>query len=96
MPTIGWFSGWAGRAEERGVAEGEDAAVGGDEPVAVAGGRGGHADDRLVQLHVAGRAVEPRVAEGEDPAVGGDEPVAAGVGAMPTIGGFSRRSPVEP
>ena len=35
-----------GRAEERGVTEGEDAAVGGHQPVAVAVGRGGHADDR--------------------------------------------------
>ena len=39
----------AGRAVERGVAVAEDAAVGGDEPVAVAVGRRGHADDGLAQ-----------------------------------------------
>src|SRR5258706_540625 len=64
--------------EEAGVAEGEDAAVGGHEPVAVAGGRGRHAHDRLVQPQVAGRPGEGGVAEGEDAAVTGDEPVAPG------------------
>ena len=66
----------AGGAVERGVAEGEDAAVGGDEPVAVAGGRGGDADDGRGEAAAAGGAVERGVAEGEDAAVGGDEPVA--------------------
>ena len=47
MPTIGWFrrrppvEPW-----KRGVAEGEDAAVGGDEPVAVAGRCRADVDDR--------------------------------------------------
>src|SRR5436309_828148 len=66
----------AGRAQEGGVAEGEDAAVGGDEPVALAGGRGGHGDDGLGQLEVAGGAKELGVAEGEDAAVGREQPVA--------------------
>ena len=39
----------AGRAVERRIAVAEDAAVGGDEPVAVAVRRGGHADDGLAQ-----------------------------------------------
>src|SRR5689334_13071636 len=43
----------AGRPEELGVAEGEDASVGRRQPVAVARRRDGHADDRLVQLDVA-------------------------------------------
>ena len=61
--------------KKRGVAEREDAAVAGDEPVAAAARCGGHADDGLVQMTVAGAAEEPRVAEREDPAVTGDEPV---------------------
>ena len=48
-----------------------------DEPVAVAGGCGGHTDDGLGEWHGAGGAVEGR-AEGEDATVGRDEPVAAG------------------
>ena len=52
----------------------------GDEPVALAVGGGGHADDGLVEVHGAGRAVEGGVAEGEDAAVTGDEPVALAVG----------------
>ena len=69
-----------------------------DEPVATAVGRGGHADDGLVQVRAAHRAVERRVAEGEDAAVGGDEPVAGAVGggAMPTIGLLRWWPPVEP
>ena len=44
---MGWFErDVAGGAVELGVAEGEDAAVGGDQPVAAAVGGGGHADDR--------------------------------------------------
>ena len=81
MPTTG--SGRlcaAGRAVEAGVAEGEDAAVGGDEPVALAVGRRRHADDRRVEREAAGAPVEAGVAEGEDAAVGRDEPVALAVG----------------
>ena len=48
MPTIGLVEAErAGGAVEAGVAEAEDAAVGCDEPVAVAGGGGGDADDRV-------------------------------------------------
>ena len=66
----------AGRAVEGGVTEGEDAAVGGDEPVALAVGRGRHADDRLVEGDGTGRAVEGGVTKGEDAAIGSDKPVA--------------------
>src|SRR5229473_2140165 len=69
-----------GGAEEARVAEGEDAAVGGDEPVALRVGGGGHAPDRLAEAERPGGAEEARVAEGEDAAVGGDEPVALRVG----------------
>ena len=41
MPTIGSFRWTPGRAVELGVAEGEDPAVGGHEPVALAVGRRG-------------------------------------------------------
>src|SRR4029077_663770 len=68
-------------------AEGEDAAVGGDQPVAAAVGGGGHADDGLVEVEAAGGAVEPGVAEGEDAAVGGDEPVVAPGGGGGPAGG---------
>jgi hypothetical protein len=53
---------------------GEDAAVKGDEPVAVAVGRGRRADDRLGEGDVAGGAVGAGVAVGENAAAGGDEP----------------------
>ena len=59
-----------------GVAEGEDPAVASHEPVAVARGGGGHADDRLVERDVSGGAVVGGVAVGEDPAVLADHPVA--------------------
>ncbi len=50
MPTMGLFSGVRPRrAVEGGVAEGEDAAVGGHQPVAVPARRGGHAHDGHVQ-----------------------------------------------
>src|SRR5581483_4184041 len=71
----------AGGAEEGGVSEGEDAAVGGREPVAPAGRRRGHAHDRLVQGDGARRAVEAGVAEGEDAAVRRREPVAPSGGS---------------
>ena len=89
----------AGRTEEPGVTEGEDPAVAGHEPVALAGRGGGHADDRLVEADVAGRAEEGGVTEGEDPAVGGHQPVALArraSGVMPTIGLLSLMAPVEP
>src|SRR5439155_13327228 len=66
----------AHRAEEGGVTEGEDAAVGGVHPVAVARRGRGHADDRLVERLAAHRAEEAGVTEGEDAAVGGVQPVA--------------------
>ena len=50
MPTIGAVEGHvAGGAEEGGVAEGEDAAVGADHPVALARRRGRQAHDRAGQ-----------------------------------------------
>ena len=80
-----------GGAVEAGVAEGEDAAVGGEEPVALAVGGGGHPDDRLVQVDRPGGAVERGVAEGEDAAVGGHQPVAL----ARTGGGDADDRPVE-
>src|SRR5258705_412528 len=75
----------AGRAEEGGVAEGEDATVGGHEAVALTAAGAVHADDRLVQLQGAGRAVEGGVTEGEDAAVRRHQPV--------TLAGGRRRHP---
>src|SRR5574341_2695970 len=69
----------AGRPVEARVAEAEDAAVAGDQPVPLAGRRGGHADDRRVEVSGAERA-EVRRVEGEEAAVVGDEPVALSVG----------------
>ena len=62
---------------EGGVAVGEDAAVGGHQPVAVAVRGGRHAHHRSVEHEVAGRAVEDGVAVGEDAAVRCHQPVAA-------------------
>ena len=70
----------AGGAVEAGVAEGEDAAVGRHQPVALAVGRGGHPHDGLVEVQVAGGAVEAGVAEGEDAPVGRHQPVALAIG----------------
>ena len=58
------------------VAELEDAAVGGEQPVAAAVGGARHPDDRPVQRDVAGAPAELLVAEREDAAVGRDEAVA--------------------
>ncbi len=69
----------AHRPVEGGVAEGEEAAVGGHQPVALAVGRGGHAHHRLVQTHASGRPVEAGVTEGEEAAVGGHLPIALAV-----------------
>src|SRR5207245_933263 len=66
----------ARRAVEAGVAEAEDAAVGGHQPVAPSAGGGGHAHDGPVEGQAARRAVEAGVAEAEDAAVGGHQPVA--------------------
>src|SRR5687767_4240851 len=63
-------------AGERGVAEGEDAAVRGGQEIALARAGGDHPDDRLGDGDVAERAEEAGVAEGEDAAVRGREPVA--------------------
>ena len=60
--------------------EGEDAAVGGDEPVAAGGRIGRHADDRLVEGDTAGGSVERGGPEAEYAAVTGDQPVAVSVG----------------
>ena len=100
MPTTGLVElEVAGRPVEAGVAEGEDAAVGGHQPVPAAVGGGRHAHHRLGEPEVARRAVEAGVAEGEDAAVGGHQPVALaedGVGAMPTIGWSSGLPPIDP
>src|SRR5437868_6175147 len=47
-----------GAADEGGVTVVEDAPVGGHDPVPGPGVGGGHAHDRLGQLHAAGRTVE--------------------------------------
>src|SRR5437016_5430571 len=67
-------------APDGGVTEGETLAPGGDEPVAVAGRGGRHADDRLGGPDGAGRAEEPCVTEVEDAAVGCRHPVAVARG----------------
>ena len=54
QPTAG-----DGAVEAR-IAEGEDAAVGGDEPVATPVRRGGDADDGPLEMQRAGGAVELR------------------------------------
>src|SRR4051812_7208664 len=65
-----------GRSEEPGVAEVEDPAVAGNEPVPLSGRGGQGLDDRLVQRHLPGGPEERGAAtEREDPAVGGHQPV---------------------
>src|SRR6266550_2574510 len=84
----------AGRSEEAGVAEGEDPAVPGDQPVAPAFGRGRQADDRLGEV---ARAPEGAgVAEGVDGSRGVGHPVAAAAPARAEPGdlGLGRR-PLE-
>ena len=66
----------AERAVELGVAEGEHAAVGAGEPVALAVGRRGDADDRGVEVRLPSDPRKRRVPEREDAAVGAGEPVA--------------------
>ena len=58
------------------VAEGEDATIRRDQPVALPRRRRGHPDDRLVEPDRAGRPEETRVAETEDAAIRRDQPVA--------------------
>ena len=57
-------------------AEGEHAAVGAGQPVALSVGGRGNADDRGVERRIAERAEERRASESEHAAVGADEPVA--------------------
>ena len=68
------------RAVELGVAEAEDPAVGGVEPVATAVFGRHDADHGALQGNPAHRAVELGRAEGEDPAVRSHQPVAVGEG----------------
>ncbi len=63
------------RAVERGVAEGEDPAVGRHQPVALSVVRRRHAHDGFAEGEVPRRAVELCVAEGEHLAVPGRHPV---------------------
>ena len=86
------------RPEERGTAEGEDAAVAGHQPVPGVVVRRGHPDDGQVQADAAGRSVEGSIAVGEDAAVRRDEPVAlaCAVAAMATMGLLSGLPPMEP
>ncbi len=68
-----------GRAEELCITVGEDASVGGHQPVARSVRGRSHAHDGFVQVERPGRAVEMRIAVGEDPSVGGHQPVARSV-----------------
>ena len=77
-----------GRAVEGGVAEGEDAAVGGHQPVAPAVGRGGHAHDGLVEVAAAQTTVGHGIAEGGDTPIGCPQcstPPLSDVEVIPTI-----------
>ncbi len=65
-----------GRTVEAGVAEGEDPAVGGDQPVAGPSRGGRHADDRGVQRAARHRPVVGGRTEGVHGPVGRDHPVA--------------------
>src|SRR5450759_5592 len=65
-----------GGAVEGGVAKGENPAVTGHQPVALAVGSRGHAHHRPVQHQATGGAVEVGVPEREDAAVTGHQPVA--------------------
>src|SRR5204862_8010020 len=62
-------------AVEAGVAKGEDAAVGSDHVVAVAGWVGDRVEHGAVEAASAHVAKEDGVAEGERPALAGEEPV---------------------
>src|SRR5581483_715477 len=82
----------AGGAEEGGVAEAEDAAVGAEEPVAGAGRRRSHGHDGRAEVDAAGAAVE-RCAEGEDATVGSNHAVAAAAGGGADHRGVEPRAP---
>ena len=77
MATIGAFRCVRPHRAQEGRMEREDAAIGGDHPVATGLAIGGHPDNRRIEVHRPGRAVEPGVAVGEEAAVGSDEPVPA-------------------
>ncbi len=87
-----------GAPVEAGVAEVEDAAVGGHLPVPLAVRGRRHADDGCVERLAAHGAVELGVAEGEDAAVGRDLPVPAAIlgQCVATTGLFRWMLPVEP
>ncbi len=72
-------AGWSPRAGDRpvelGVAVGEDATVGGVEPVTLTVFGRHDADDGPLENQAPGRAVELRCAEAEDPAIGSVQPV---------------------
>ena len=80
------------------VAEAEDAAVAGDEPIPAAGDGGRDADDRALQRDAAHGTVEGGGAEAEDPAVGADQPVAprGAAGGRTSAGSRSRRGSWHP
>ena len=86
-------------AVERGVAEGEDAAVGRHQPVAAAVGCRRHADDGLVErgfrpcCRRTGRRRRRRHPRRAPPA---SSPWPSGVAAMATMGPCSGRSPSDP
>ncbi len=65
---------------EGGVTEGEDAPVGGDQPVAPAVGCGRHSHHRSIEGETTGRTVEGGVTEGEDAPVSGNVQVPLPVG----------------
>src|SRR5947209_5882617 len=64
------------RTEVRRVPEGEDAAVGSNQPVTLTAAGDRHPDDRRVEPHVPRRTLEGGVAEREDAAVTRLQPIA--------------------
>src|SRR5664280_241457 len=68
-----------GRPVELGVAEREDASIGGHQPVTTSVRRHCHAHDGLVEMDGTGRPVELGVAEREDASIGGHQPVTTSV-----------------
>ena len=65
----------AHRAEELGIPEGEDPAVGCHQPVALTVRCRRHRHDRLIEMDVPRRTEEPGVAEGEEPPIGRHLPI---------------------
>jgi len=78
------------RTEEGRVPEGEDAAIGGHQPVAAVVSRAGDPHDGRVQVVSGHRACEGRIPEGEDApsAAVSQYPRPSDVAAMPTMGAF--------